>query len=885
LIFTNKRPKLVDKENFDFKTANLGVGTLSELILEPNVDPSQIGRTVYFEFDNRANLPFGSYNQTDFNSDVARENSLQGFNPATLNAAMLDEAGKLFDAGTTKFLYKDKQIFYGTVGNDSLTASSLIKSDVAPEFRVPRGDVNFSNGLVLLGGKGDDILTGDAFALGNTDDIVAGQEGNDRLDGGGGEDTAIFSDNFEYYDIETTGTLTKTTTITSKYNSIDGTDSLKNIEWGIFNGEQIPLGNARLASATTPAPRIIPLPLEDGELETETVKATDTTANPSVNDPLTPPYVSLTAPVAMLDGNVDYTLNISPYKPDNEYNIVYIFDTSLSMSASELQTAKDAYTDLTTYFINQGLAENINFGLVSFDDQAVLQTDSSGSRNLTADEAIAAIQGLTTATVIGTDYDAGLWEGINFLTTSPLKPSFPTNPGGTTSISYFFSDGQSSSDRFTMLNTAKTLRRYANVQAFGLNNLSPIVANDINFIDSNNGVMMSSIADLSTELSKSGLAGKVSQVNILLDGVVVDTIQPSELTDSPLGLTYEGSVENLDVSVDAKNIVTAEVVFNDSTATTNLDFTVTTGEGELIDGNNNPIDESGGGNNEDPLERIRNGGDTNDDITLGYADRGANGGAGGDYIVGNKRDNILDGGDGNDTIMGHGGNDTIITGAGTNKIDGGEGIDTVLYGNVAYQGNTSIFLRQAANTVSYNNTDTLTGVEFIQFSDVRISAKTLQVTPILQGNDVNVTETKTGTTTAEFTFNLSTPAPVDVQFNYNTVDGDALAGADYIAKSGQVTIAAGNTSATVAVEVMGDTQYDESTETFALNLSSISGATFANNQTEYSVAANIENRPGDLNLVGDAGQNTLTGGQGNDLIDGQGNNDYLAGEAGNDTVI
>ncbi|MGL5079698.1 MAG: hypothetical protein ACRDBG_28200, partial [Waterburya sp.] len=31
-----------------------------------------------------------------------------------------------------------------------------------------------------------------------------------------------------------------------------------------------------------------------------------------------------------------------------------------------------------------------------------------------------------------------------------------------------------------------------------------------------------------------------------------------------------------------------------------------------------------GGDNPDPLERIRNGGDTDDDITLGYADRGAN---------------------------------------------------------------------------------------------------------------------------------------------------------------------------------------------------------------------------------------------------------------------
>ncbi len=411
------------------------------------------------------------------------------------------------------------------IGNSSIKDALIIGEE--DDNDILQG-INGNDTLEGLGGN--DNLSGESpqYFYSGGNDTLDGGTGNDSLDGRKGEDKAVFTDNFENYDVQTTGILTKTTTITHKNNGVDGVDTLKNIEWGIFNGETVPIGSLRtLTAQTTSTPRIIPLPLEDGVLETETKQATDTTASPNVNDPLTPPYVSLTMPVEMLDGNVDYTLNISPYKPDTQYNIVYIFDTSLSMSASELQTAKDAYINLTSYFINQGLAENINFGLVSFDNQAVLQTDASASRNLTADEAIAAIQGLTTATVIGTNYDAGLWQGVNFLTTSPLRPSFPTNPGGTTSISYFFSDGQNSSDRSTMQNTAKTLRRYSNVQAFGVNNLSPIVANDISFIDSNNGVMMNSIADLSTELSKSGLADKVNHVNIIVDGIVVDTIQPT----------------------------------------------------------------------------------------------------------------------------------------------------------------------------------------------------------------------------------------------------------------------------------------------------------------------------------------------------------------------
>jgi Ca2+-binding RTX toxin-like protein len=659
----------------------------------------------------------------------------------------------------------------------------------------------------------------------------------------------------------------------------DGKDTLDGIEWGAFKGEQIPLGNARLASE--PAPRIIPLPLEDGELETKSVKAVDTTPSPNTNDLPTPPYVSLTAPVAMLDGNVDFTLNISPYKPNIEYNIAYIFDTSASMDSGELLKAKNAYTDLTNYFINSGLAENINFGVVKFSRYATLY------ENLTAEQAISTIQGLTSSPAIeGTKYNDALYQGMNFLSQSPIK--------GATNIAYFVSDGRSQTNfadpnDVSYVYDAQNLRRVSNVQAFGIyDSTDPggVTSSQINFVDSNNGVLVNNINDLSTELNKSGLAGKVSQVNILVDDVVVDTIQASELTDGPLGLTYEGSVEDLDVSANAKNVITAEVVFNDNTATTAVDYTVTAGQGKLTDSSGNPIDESGNtSGDEDPFERMRNGGDSNDEITIGYADKGASGGAGADYIVGNKRDNTLDGGVGNDTIKGHRGNDTIITGAGTNKVDGGDGIDTAVYGDVVYQGNTSISLRQAADTVSYNNTDTLTDVEYIQFSDVRISAKTLQVTPILQGNEVNLTEAKTGTTTAQFTFNLSTPAPVDVVFNYNTVDGDAVAGQDYLAKTGQVIISAGNTSVTVEVEIIGDNQYNESTETFALNLSSITGATFANNETEYTVAANIQNRPEDLNLVGDAGQNTLTGGQGNDTLDGKENNDYLSGEAGNDSLI
>ena len=102
------------------------------------------------------------------------------------------------------------------------------------------------------------------------------------------------------------------------------------------------------------------------------------------------------------------------------------------MDAVELQQAKDAYTDLTNYFIDNELAENINFGVVQFSRNAIPYF------NLTADQAISTIQSLTTAPASeGTKYNDALYQGFNFLTQSPKDAR------NTTNIAYFVSDGRS----------------------------------------------------------------------------------------------------------------------------------------------------------------------------------------------------------------------------------------------------------------------------------------------------------------------------------------------------------------------------------------------------------------------------------------------------------
>ena len=799
-----------------------------------------------------------------FNTDITEftKGKIEGITNNKIDIGAFISDTRLANYGLSIVNTNNSKTIDGQATNDLFI---YIQNPTAPE-----SSVQIQTGAgndYLYGSKGNDNLWG-----GKDNDYLNGGGGNDTLKGddfagGTGIDTAEYSDQFENYDIETTeGSFPVTTIDHVDGTEVDGKDTLEDIEWGIFNGERISIETlsetssnedgtetqTMVASQSQSAPRIIPLPLEDGVEDTEFVQVASTIANPNPEDPPTPPNVTLSAPVAMLDGNVDYTVNISPYQPNTQYNVVYIIDTSASMDAVELQAVKNAYTDLTNYYVDSELAENINFGVVSFGPDATKHTDSSGSQNLTADEAISVIQGLTATTAIGTNYTEALYQGFNFLASSPIRTKTSSNPGGATSISYFFSDGQhvDSPSNFTTRQTeSKRLRRFSNVQAFGLDDnpmdFSGVQQNELDFVDSNDGVIFSGASNFSSELLKSGLAGDVESVNILVDGEIVDTLTPEQLTDSPMGLTYEGSVEGLDVSVDAENIITAEVVFTPESnlANTTVDYTVTAGEGEITDANGNPIDETGNNNgdeDEDPFERNRNGGDGDDDITLGYVDRGANGGAGGDYIVGNRRDNILDGGEGNDTIIAHGGDDTIVTGAGNDKVDGGEGFDTVLYSDVVYQGNSSISLTQAANTVNYNNTDTLTDVEFLQFSDVRISASTLEVTPTLEISDVSVIEGSM----ASFTVELSTPAPVDVVFDYSTADLDAVAGVDYIAASGELTIPAGQTTASLDLETIDDSEA-ETIEALGLNLSALSGATFDNNQTEYSTVITIEDNDND----------------------------------------
>ena len=90
--------------------------------------------------------------------------------------------------------------------------------------------------------------------------------------------------------------------------------------------------------------------------------------------------------------------------------------------------------------------------------------------------------------------------------------------------------------------------------------------------------------------------------------------------------------------------------------------------------------------------------------------------------------------------------------------------------------------------------------------------------------------------TLAFAVTLDRERETDVTVDYATSNGTATAGEDYVAQSGDLTFAAGETAKTIEVEVLDDL-HDEGTETMTLTLLNPSGARIA----DATATGSIEN--------------------------------------------
>jgi hypothetical protein len=106
---------------------------------------------------------------------------------------------------------------------------------------------------------------------------------------------------------------------------------------------------------------------------------------------------------------------------------------------------------------------------------------------------------------------------------------------------------------------------------------------------------------------------------------------------------------------------------------------------------------------------------------------------------------------------------------------------------------------------------------------------TVVPTPTISISDVSVNEGNTGTTGALVTLTLSAASATNVSVNFATTNASATAGSDFTAQNGSLTFTPGQTTRTVLVPVIGDTNA-EADETFFLDLSAPSGATLSDNR-------------------------------------------------------
>lgn len=176
-----------------------------------------------------------------------------------------------------------------------------------------------------------------------------------------------------------------------------------------------------------------------------------------------------------------------------------------------------------------------------------------------------------------------------------------------------------------------------------------------------------------------------------------------------------------------------------------------------------------------------------------------------DVVHGTAKADKLYGNGGNDKIYGLGGNDLLVGGSGNDLLVGGPGADKVECG-------------PGRDTVQADAKDTVSADCEIVTGPALSSISVANAT-VAEGNS--------GATKLSFPVTLSKPVTWNVSVGFATADGTASHSSDYLAATGTLKFAPGETSKTIVVMVRGDTVV-EPDETLSLNLSNVVNATIAN---------------------------------------------------------
>jgi ELWxxDGT repeat protein len=162
----------------------------------------------------------------------------------------------------------------------------------------------------------------------------------------------------------------------------------------------------------------------------------------------------------------------------------------------------------------------------------------------------------------------------------------------------------------------------------------------------------------------------------------------------------------------------------------------------------------------------------------------------------------------------------------------GTAASTVLVGDIqpGSVSSSPTSLTNVIGTLFFTADDGIHGRELWELVDDQT-----QPPPNLSIKDLTVVEGNSGTRSATFTVTLSAGSIRPVTVQYATANGTATAGSDYQARSGTLTIPAGQTTGTITVPVIGD-RLPEPNETFVVNLSGATNATIADGQAVGTIA-------------------------------------------------
>lgn len=422
----------------------------------------------------------------------------------------------------------------------------------------------------------------------------------------------------------------------------------------------------------------------------------------------------------------------------------------------------------------------------------------------------------------GTNFEAALQQSITALQAS----------GAGQNQVYFISDGGNNTGG-SVLDEVATLTDPngldAEIFSIGLGNGA--VLPDLDLVD--DGVTNLSVERvLEPSTLTAGLLGspvdttEVDRIEVFVNGQLKQTIDDTELVQTPLGLQYDVTVRGLSTS--SGDVIDVVLVASD-TAETEVAVSITVPNAPQSPGDDVLLGEDG----DDVID-----GNGGDDLLVG--------GNGNDGLSGSAGEDTLKGGKGNDQLLGGSGNDVLIGGAGRDTMRGGLGDDSY------HVGRRDVLDESGGGRSDF---DTILG-------RINIDLGSADFIGSFEG------ATLLGTADL-FATGVSSANLLIGNVGDNTLIG--LGGADtLLGGDGRDSLVGGSGNDSAEGGRGSDT---------------LKGGGGRDILTGDSGRDALRGDKGNDTLNGGGSTDTLDGGSGNDLLDGGSSGDRLVGGSGNDTLI